>query len=71
MKRLILSLLACWTLLACVPTVMETEPPGGTIPHNTVVFVDDGACPNNQIKKLTGGNDNLGVPRKSECVPRP
>jgi hypothetical protein len=70
MWRFTISLVAGLALTACMQPVLETEPAGGTVPHNAVVFVDYGTCPANEIKKITGGNDNLGVPRMRQCVAR-
>lgn len=47
------------------------EPPAGTIPYGRVILVDDGTCPVGQIKRVTGGNNDLGIPRMRACVPRP
>jgi hypothetical protein len=71
MGRFMIGLVACGTLIACAPPMLETEPPGGTVPHNTVVLVDDGTCPADQIKKITGGSDDLGIPRTRQCISRP
>lgn len=49
----------------------KSEPPSGTIPYGTVVYVDDGVCPAGQIKQLIGGNNDLGIPRRRACVPMP
>ena len=70
MDRLIVSLIAVLALSACDQSVLKQEPPGGTLPHNTTALVDDGTCPSDQIKKITGGNNDLGVPRKSQCIAR-
>lgn len=56
---------------ACSPTIVKHEPEGGALPHNDVVLVDDGSCPDGQIKEITGGNNSLGIDRKRRCIPRP
>ena len=52
-------------------TYPKAVPPNGTIAYGHVVYVDDGTCPAGQIKKLTGGNMALNIPRKVECAPLP
>ena len=58
-------------LASCGPTLLSKAPEPGTLPHNEVVYVDDGNCPAGQVSKHTEGNNNLGINRKIECVPRP
>ncbi|MEL6235494.1 MAG: DUF6719 family protein [Pseudomonadota bacterium] len=62
---------ACLAIAACAPTILTEDPKPGEIPHNETVLVDDGSCPPGQVKELTGGNQNLDIPRKERCVPRP
>ena len=70
MKRLSLVILG-FAVAACSPTIVKQEPEGGTLPHNEVMLVDDSSCPAGQIKEITGGNNELGIDRKSRCIPRP
>ncbi|MEM9140920.1 MAG: DUF6719 family protein [Pseudomonadota bacterium] len=58
-------------LTAFAPAMLKEAPAPGTLPHNEVVFVDDGSCPAGQVSKQTGGNTKLGISRTVECVPRP
>jgi len=53
------------------PPVLKTVPKDGDVPYRAVVLVDDGTCPRGQIKEITGGSREKGVPRKVRCVPRP
>jgi len=50
------------------PIFMRELPPPGTIPYGKVIYVDDGQCPVGRIKKVTGGNMDLDIPRRIECV---
>lgn len=68
MSRPIFSLIACMALSACVQPMLDAEPPGGTVPHNERVLVNDGTCPAGQIKEITGGNNTLGIPRTRRCI---
>jgi hypothetical protein len=47
---------------------LPRDPPGGTLPYMEIVFVTDDSCPRGEIKELTGGNNQLGIARKSRCV---
>ena len=49
---------------------LKSEPATGTLPAGRVVYVDDGACPAGQVKKVTGGSREQGNQRQRECVPR-
>lgn len=53
------------------PPVLKTVPKDGDVPYRAVVLVDDGSCPRGQIKEITGGSREKGVPRKVRCMPRP
>ena len=50
---------------------LSQDPPPGTIPYGRVVYVDDGQCPDGQVKRLIGGDASKNIPRHVECVPRP
>lgn len=57
--------------LGCQKSVVKNIPPGGTVPHGEVVYVEnDGRCQEGQIIKITGGNRNLNIKRKTECIER-
>ena len=71
MRHLILTLPVLLLVTACGPKIVSTAPAPGTLPHNEVVYVDDGTCPAGQVSRHTGGNTKLQVPRKVECVARP
>lgn len=51
--------------------VLKEEPPKNSLPRGKVVYVDDGTCPAGEIKEITGGNQEKGIPRKVRCVKRP
>lgn len=50
---------------------LTAEPGPGKLAYKAKVLVDDGSCPEGQIKQITGGNNNIGVPRKRECIAKP
>ena len=50
--------------------IFKSEPKPGTLKFGSVVYVDDGTCPEGQIKKVTGGNSKPRIKRKRECVPK-
>ncbi|MQA64515.1 MAG: hypothetical protein GEU76_01225 [Alphaproteobacteria bacterium] len=49
---------------------LKSEPKEGTLSAGRVVYVDDGTCPNGQVKKVTGGSSEQGTRRQRECVSR-
>ena len=51
--------------------VLKEEPPKNSLPYGKVVYVDDGSCPAGEIKEITGGSQEKGIPRKVRCVKRP
>lgn len=59
------------TVFAAAPVVLKEMPGNGVLRLGEVVYVDDGACPVGQVKKLTGGNQKAGIARQVECVKRP
>ena len=63
-------LTALWVMGAHAQ-ILKKEPGPGTLPAGAVALVDDGTCPRGQIKQVTGGNDNRGVPRQKKCIPKP
>ncbi len=50
---------------------LKEEPPAGSVPYRKVVYVDDGTCPNGQVKEITGGSQAQSIPRQVRCVKRP
>jgi len=58
--------------------VLRAEPPPGQLQTGQVVLVDDGSCPQGQIRRevggaMAGGNARQargGMARQSQCVPR-
>ncbi len=66
------ALLAAMSFAAFAQTpVLKEVPKDGEVPYRAVVLVDDGTCPKDQIKEITGGNREKNVPRKVRCVKRP
>jgi hypothetical protein len=77
--------LAVIILLACAVSsaaqaqrVLKSEPQAGSLAEREIVLVDDGTCPANQIKEVTGGSNHkasggkqIGTPRTTRCIPRP
>lgn len=60
---------------APVPGSLSQEPPPGALRAGEKVLVDDGTCPADQIKEVTGGrnlssNHASGAPRSKKCIPR-
>jgi uncharacterized protein DUF6719 len=41
------------------------------VPYRKIVYVDDGTCPQGEVKEITGGSQAKSVPRKVRCVKRP
>lgn len=61
----------CATLVPAPISYLPQDPPPGAIPYGKQVYVDDGRCPDSQVKKLVGGDAKRNIPRQVECVPRP
>ena len=61
----------CTMLTPISVEYLKQDPPPGSIPQGKVVYVDDGQCPDGQVKKLIGGNAGKNIPRHVECVRRP
>lgn len=50
--------------------VLKQDPPKGALAKGQTVLVDDGSCPQGQIKEVTAANNRSGG-RTHRCVPRP
>lgn len=61
--------IAALALAGCNQT-LTAEPAPGTLRSGAKVLVDDGTCPEGQIKQVTGSSAR-GIPRKRECIARP
>jgi len=60
------------SILGCAETQYAKEKPAtGDIPYGKVVYVDDGTCPEGQVKEITGGSQDKRIPRTVRCVKRP
>ena len=62
-----------------VPGALREEPPSGALKPGERVLVDDGTCPSDQVKEVTGGNNMSnstsnsrvgGAARIKRCIPR-
>jgi hypothetical protein len=60
--------------------IYRREPPKGALRYGEKVLVDNGKCPQGQIREVTGGKipgrggrhtRNASTPRERRCVPRP
>jgi hypothetical protein len=53
--------------------VLSREPPTGAIHAGERALVDDGTCPNGQVKEVTIGHDagKQGPARLRRCIPDP
>jgi len=68
----ILALGVLLSVLGCAETQYAKEKPAtGDIPYGKVVYVDDGTCPEGQVKEITGGSQDKRIPRTVRCVKRP
>jgi uncharacterized caspase-like protein len=52
------------------PGELHQGPQIGSLSLGAKALVDDGACPNGQIKQITGGSRTKGIPRETKCVAR-
>lgn len=52
-------------------TYLSQDPAPGKLPYGKLAYVDDGQCPDGQVKRLIGGDAKKSIPRHVECVPRP
>jgi hypothetical protein len=66
--RCIVALGAVLVLASCETTYLKKEPLPGELRPGEVVYVDDGYCPEGQVKKVTGGNFANNMPVMRECV---
>lgn len=67
-RSLMISCMAAWALAV---VVVPREPDPGEIRLGQKVHVDDGTCPNGQIKEIFGAKlTPQGVERTRKCVPR-
>ena len=66
-----MSIALCAGNAAAAVEVLKEEPAKNSLPRGKVVYVDDGTCPAGEIKEVTGGSQDKGVPRKVRCVKRP
>ncbi|AHE49947.1 hypothetical protein AH4AK4_2506 [Aeromonas hydrophila 4AK4] len=69
---LLLSLVSGCAYLAPIPiSYLSQDPAPGKLPYGQVAYVDDGQCPDGQVKRLIGGDAKKSIPRHVECVARP
>lgn len=71
-RSLVTAAALCWPLLATAATdTLKEMPQPGDLPRGRTVYVDDGKCPKSQVKEVTGGSQEKGLPRTVRCVKRP
>lgn len=69
---LLLGLVSGCAYLAPAPiSYLSQDPAPGKLPYGQVAYVDDGQCPDGQVKRLIGGDAKKSIPRHVECVARP
>ncbi|MGE0652286.1 MAG: DUF6719 family protein [Alphaproteobacteria bacterium] len=66
--RVLVAFGAALVLASCETTYLKKEPLPGELRPGEVVYVDDGYCPEGQVKKVTGGNFAQNIPVMRECV---
>jgi hypothetical protein len=49
----------------------KKAPKAGDVAYGKAVLVDDGKCPDGQIKEIVGGSREKSIPRQVRCVERP
>jgi hypothetical protein len=73
--RLVMATTGFTALVACAShgqvAYFKKEPPVGELPYGKIVYVDDGACPGGEIKEVTGGTREEGIPQEVRCIKRP
>ena len=74
-RRVVATMLSLLVFSPCVSHAIveyrKEEPPKGALPYGQIVYVDDGTCPVGEVKEITGGSLQEGIPRKVRCVKRP
>ncbi len=71
-QRPLAAALLCWPLLGFAATdYLKEVPQPGELPRGKTVYVDDGTCPQGEVKEVTGGSKEKGVSRTVRCVKRP
>jgi CubicO group peptidase (beta-lactamase class C family) len=65
------ALLTALALLATpsLAQVLRQDPAPGSLGKLEKVLVNDGSCPQGQIKEVTGGDSSKGIGRTSRCIP--
>ena len=63
------------TAVPAAAEILKREPPMGALREGQRVLVDDGTCPQGQIKEVIGGNHVLAggtkhIVRTHRCIPR-
>ena len=69
---LLVGLVSGCTHFAPAPiSYLSQDPAPGKLPYGKLAYVDDGQCPDGQVKRLIGGDAKKSIPRHVECVARP
>ncbi len=61
----------CAHLAPAPISYLSQDPAPGKLPYGKLAYVDDGQCPDGQVKRLIGGDAKKSIPRHVECVARP
>jgi hypothetical protein len=70
--KVVLCLTALCLLITPVAAqrILKGEPAIGAVKEGARVLVDDGTCPQGQIKQIVGGNIQKHIARQSRCISR-
>ena len=71
LRTMALAAIVLFPAMAGAAEILKEEPPKNSLPRGKVVYVDDGSCPAGEIKEITGGSQDKGVPRQVRCIKRP
>jgi CubicO group peptidase (beta-lactamase class C family) len=55
---------------ASLAQIRKDDPPPGSLRTGETALVDDGSCPEGQIKEVTGGDVAKGIGRTTRCISR-
>jgi hypothetical protein len=59
-------------ITGCSTVILDFPPEPGSLPYKQEVYVkNDGRCDQDEVMKVTGGNNSKNIPRVYECVESP
>jgi hypothetical protein len=67
---LLLAALCLLVTPATAQKILKGDPAIGAVKEGARVLIDDGTCPQGQIKEIVGGNIQKHIARQSRCIPR-